>query len=226
LLPLLERAMRISLLSRVLRAAALACLGMILAGGVARAACYGPAQRLSPEALAQFNADPARLLSQYPDGGALMISMVRDLVASDPATLPVILDLSVKGNSDQIKSIGTGLGQAALVCSRTDPSFANEIQQMVAASNNNTLTIAFTDVMGDQQLAASDPGIGAGGGGSGPAENNGIFGGFFAGGPLNFPVGLRNVPTNFFTSNFNTPGNTAVPTFNTNVITDSVSPSQ
>ena len=111
-----------------------------------------------------------------------MISMVRDLIASDPATLPLVLDLSAHGNPDQINAIGTGLGQAALVCSRIDQLFANEIQQMVAASNNRSLVLAFTEVLGDQQLAAAEGGGGGGGGGGGPTGNNGILGnGIFGG---------------------------------------------
>ena len=83
-----------------------------------------------------------------------MISMVRDLVASDQAALPLVLDLSAKGNPDQVNAIGTGLGQAALVCSRIDQLFANEIQQMVAASNNRSLSLPLRRVLGDQQLAS------------------------------------------------------------------------
>jgi hypothetical protein len=88
-----------------------------------------------------------------------MISLVRDLVASDPATLPLVLDLTAIGNADQINAIGTGLGQAALVSVRIDQLFANEIQQMVMASNNQSLVLAFTEVLGDQQLA--DAGLAA-----------------------------------------------------------------
>jgi hypothetical protein len=80
-----------------------------------------------------------------------MVSMVRDLVASDPATLPLVLYLSAHSDDvDQIKSIGAGLGQAALICSRTDPTFTKDIQQMIAAVNNQNLTLAFVDVFGDQ----------------------------------------------------------------------------
>ena len=123
---------------------------------------------VSSATIAGFLGNPPQLLSLYPQGGAQLISKIRDLLASDPATLAVVVDLSAKGGSDQINSIGTALGQAALVCWRRDQLFANEIQQMVAASNNQPLIIAFTEVMGDQQLAATEPGLGAGGGGGGP----------------------------------------------------------
>jgi hypothetical protein len=134
-----------------------------------------------------------------------MISMVRDLVASDQAALPLVLDLSANGNPDQINAIGTGLGQAALVCSRTDQLFANEIQQMVAASNNRSLVLAFTEVLGDQQL--SDAGGGGAGGGGGPTGNNGIFGGFVgSSAPLNLTTSVKTKPTSLFTLSFTATG--------------------
>jgi hypothetical protein len=137
----------------------------------AAAACYNFQQALPAKAITQFRSGPAELLSEHPRGAARMIiSMVRDLVASDQAVLPLVVDLSAKGNADQIDAIGTGLGQAALICSRVDQMYANEIQQMVAAANNRRLTIALTEVLGDQQLAAADSGGGGGGGGRGGGQ--------------------------------------------------------
>jgi len=124
---------------------------LIAPSGVAHAACYSSRQQLPAETIAQFTADPGQLLFRHPNGGARMVSMVRDLVASDPATLPLVLYLSAHSDDvDQIKSIGAGLGQAALICSRTDPTFTKDIQQMIAAVNNQNLTLAFVDVFGDQ----------------------------------------------------------------------------
>ena len=127
---------------------------VIAVGGFAQAACYNARQQLPTNALTQFMANPGQLQSKYPNGGARMISMVRDLVASDPAMLPRVLDLSANSNVDQINAIGTGLGQAALVCSRGDPAFANEIQQMVAAVNTQPLALSFAAVVGNSPPAA------------------------------------------------------------------------
>ena len=142
--------------NRPVQVLALALFLVLAASEFADAACYNSQQALPAKTIAQFRSDPAQLLSEHPRGGARMISMVRDLVASDQAALPLVLDLSANGNPDQINAIGTGLGQAALVCSRIDQLFANEIQQMVAASNNQSLALAFTEVLGDQQLAAAE----------------------------------------------------------------------
>ena len=210
---------------------ALASLLVLAASEFAEAACFNSQQALSAKTIGQFRSDPAQLLSEHPRGGARMISMVRDLVASDQAALPLVLDLSANGNPDQINAIGTGLGQAALVCSRIDQLFANEIQQMVAASNNRSLVLAFTEVLGDQQLAAAEGG-GGGGGGGGPTGNNGIFGGFVGSNVgLNLTTSAKTTPTNFFTLSFTAKGSdpavgSSTNTTHTATKPTSVSPSQ
>ena len=143
------------LLAYPIRALALAAPLVMAVGGFAQAACYSSRQQLPTQTLAQFMANPGQLQSRYPTGGARMISMVRDLVASDPAMLPRVLDLSASSNADQINAIGAGLGQAALVCSRGDPAFANEIQQMVAAVNVQPLAVTFAAVVGNSPVPAA-----------------------------------------------------------------------
>ena len=145
------------LLAYPVRALALAAPLVMATGGFAQAACYSSRQQLPTQTLAQFMADPGQLQSRYPTGGARMISMVRDLVASNPAMLPRVLDLSASSNADQINAIGTGLGQAALFCSRGDPAFANEIQQMVAAVNVQPLALTFAAVAGNSPAPAAVP---------------------------------------------------------------------
>ncbi len=138
------------------------------AGQPAQAACYGPGQQLPAQVVSRSMNDPEQLLTQFPSGGPQMISLIRDLVASEPATLPMILDLSAKANSKQVQAIGTGLGQAARVCSRTDPTFANEIQQMTVATNVQPVTQAFAAVTGDLFPGSVGPVRGGGGGGVAP----------------------------------------------------------
>jgi hypothetical protein len=170
---------------------ALATLVVLGAGEAAQAACYSAGEQLSGQTLSQFMNDPSRLLAQYPGGGPQMISLIRDLVASDPGTLPLIIDLNTKANPEQVEAIGTGLGQAALVCKRTAQAFSNEIQQMTIAANNQPLTQAFAGVMGDQFLGLATPSVG--GGGAGVTGQVGFVGGFTAGGaPLNLTT---SVPT-------------------------------
>jgi hypothetical protein len=170
---------------------ALATVVLLGAGEGAHAACYGPGEQLSGQTVSQFINNPGRLLTQYPSGGPQMISLIRDLVASDPGTLPLIINLNGKANPEQVQAIGTGLGQAALVCKRTAQAFSNEIQQMTVAANNQPLTQAFAGVMGDQFLGLDSPTIG--GGGAGVTGQVGFVGGVTAGGA---PVNLTtSVPT-------------------------------
>ena len=196
---------------------------LIMGGALSpvRAACYPQAQQLPAATLAQFKANPAQMLTQFPDGGAQMISMIRDLVASDPTTLPLILDLAKTANADQMNAIGTGLGDGALICIKTDQAFANEIQQMVAALGNQTIAQAFTGVLGDQGIAAVG-GAGGGAGGGGEEGTGTTGGGGFGGGTNNFSLTTSVTNNgNYFTSSFasgSSPGTTTT--------TTSVSPSR
>ena len=164
------------LLAYHLRGLALAAPLVIAVGGFAQASCYSSRQQLPATTVAQFRADPGELQSKYPNGGARMISMVRDLVASDSAMLPHVLDLSANSNADQINAIGAGLGQAALVCARGDPTFANEIHQMVAVVNNQPLTVTFAAVVGNAPATPSVRDVRSGGDVGGAPSSKGIVG--------------------------------------------------
>jgi hypothetical protein len=136
---------------------------MAMSVGIAQAACYGPEQQLPQATVDQFlGSTPADFLSRFPDGGPLMISLVRDLAASNPAALPAIIALLASANANQATAIGTGLGQAAQVCVRTDQPYATQVQQALTATNNQDAILAMTAVLGDRPIGA----LGGGGGGS------------------------------------------------------------
>jgi hypothetical protein len=165
--------------------------------GKAQVACYGQQEQLPAQTVAEFIANPTQLLQQFPNGGPEIISKIRDLAASNPTTLPLILNLIGAANAAQIDAIGAGLGQAALVCVRTDQAYASEIQRAVAATNNDALTLAFAAVLGDKQIGALGGGGGGGGGPTGP-----LFGtlGGSGGTSTNFAnSGTINREPNFFT---------------------------
>lgn len=182
-------------LRRTLSVPALAIALMLGTVGAARAgACYASGQGLPVQVVSQFMNDPGQLLRQSPGGGSQMISLIRDLVASDPHALPVIIKLDAKANAEQIEAIGIGLGQAALVCGRTEQSFAGEILLMTVTANNQPLSHAFSAVMGDLSYATTGP-IGASGGGA-PTATGGPIGRVDSGGAtLNLttsgPTGFR-----------------------------------
>ena len=137
---------------------------MLGVGGAAQAACYSSGQQLPANVVSQFVNDPGKLLTQFPSGGSQMISLIRDLVASDPGVLPLIINLNAKANTEQVQAMGAGLGQAALVCRRTAQAFSNEIQRMTITADNRPLIQAFSAVMGDLFLGSAGPAGGGGGG--------------------------------------------------------------
>lgn len=164
------------------------------------AAVYSPSQALPAAIVQQFLANPASLLTQYPSGGAQMIAQVRDLAASDPATLKPLLALLKTANADQASAIGTGLGQVAVMAVKHDQAYATQIQEDVIAAQNNSTLVAFDAAIGGSiQLTAAGPGGGGGGGGGGEEGTGSVgnFGGFFAGNPENFTTFAKNTPDTF-----------------------------
>ena len=139
----------------------------------ASAAVYSVHQALPSQTVQQFLSDPASLLSQFPNGGPVMITKVRDLTASDSATLSALIGLLKSANPDQASAIGTGLGQVALMAVNTDQAFATEIQTQIAQAGNASALVAFSAVVGgDIKLTAAGPGVGIGGGGESTDTND------------------------------------------------------
>jgi hypothetical protein len=170
------------------------------------------AQQVGQLTAQQFQANPAQILANFPDGGPLLISLIRELALADQADLPLIIGLLANANIDQANAIGTGLGQAALASVTTNQGYANAIQTALAAANNETASLAFAAVMGDQAIGATGAGGGGGGGGGGPVNQSTSGGGGGGGGTFSLSTSTRTTPTNFFTSNFNGSGSTPAST--------------
>jgi hypothetical protein len=145
--------------------AGVAAIVSMLSVAPSSASCFGPGQQ--PKAtLPEMEASLTGLLGGDPEKNATaIIATVRDLAASDPSALSFIL-AKVGGASDaQRSAIGTGLGQAATICQRTDLAFATDIQTQLLAEDksidNRAAEIAFALATGQQPIGA----VGAGGGG-------------------------------------------------------------
>src|ERR1700742_3734225 len=90
------------------------------------------AQRQTPQqVVTQFLNNPKDLLGKAPDGGPELVSTVRELVTTDPATLQPILNQVANATKDQKAAVGAGLAQAAKIVVRGNPTFADEIQQAI-----------------------------------------------------------------------------------------------
>lgn len=125
------------------------------------------AAQLSQQEVSQFLGNPSNLLATNPDGGARVVSTVRDLVLTDASTLTSVINLIAGASQSQQSSIGAGLGQAAQALVRTNPTLANQIQQQLAACGDacRQALVAYAAVTGNVQIAAGGSGGGGGGGG-------------------------------------------------------------
>jgi hypothetical protein len=198
-----------------------AALAGLIAGSVAAfspaiAAVYSSDHALSPQVIQQFLANPDALLAQYPAGGAKLIAQVRDLAASDPATLKALLSLLKEANPEQASAVGTGLGQVAIMAVKTDQAYATQIQEGVLAAQNDSALVAFSAAIGGSIQLTAATGGGGGGGGGGAEEGTGQFqnfGGSFAGTSETFTTSVANKP-DIFQLTF-TPGVPIIPGGNT-----------
>lgn len=163
------------------------------------AAVYSSSQALPPELIRQFLADPAALLDKYPNGGAKLVTQVRDLAASDPATLKPLLGLLELANAEQANAIGAALGQVAMMALKIDQSYATEIQEDIVAAQNNAALVAFSATIGGsiQLSATTGGGGGAGGGGEEATVPNGNSGGSLSGNAEHFTTSIATTPDSF-----------------------------
>ncbi|MBR0715883.1 hypothetical protein [Bradyrhizobium liaoningense] len=165
-----------SVMRFALRMASAAAVALTIVSA-ASAAIYPPNRQLSSQVISDFKSSPASLLQQFPDGGAQMISRVRDLGASDPTTLDGLIGLLKNSGTtkDQMRAIVAGLALVARMAAQQDQAYGNEIQTAIAASGNADVIAAYQAATGDVAIAA------AGGGGTGAGGPTGT-GGFATGG--------------------------------------------
>lgn len=114
-------------------------------------------------ASAQTPQTPAQALGQYPSGGPDLVNQVQSLLNADKANLPAIIAFAKTATEDQRKAIAQGLAQVAKADAASDPAFATQIQQAVAASDLPELAKAYAEAAGDTGTASTG---GGGGGGS------------------------------------------------------------
>ncbi|UVO27614.1 hypothetical protein [Bradyrhizobium arachidis] len=169
-----------SVMRFALRMASAAAVALTIVSA-ASAAIYPPNRQLSSQVISGFKSSPTSLLQQFPDGGAQMISRVRDLGASDPTTLDGLIGLLKNSGTtkDQMRAIVAGLALVARMAAQQDQAYGNEIQTAIAASGNADVIAAYQAATGDVAIAAA--GGGAGGGGTGAGGPTGT-GGFATGG--------------------------------------------
>ena len=180
------------------------------------------AQRVgaSPQAVTTFLSNPSDLMTRSPNGGAEMVSAIRDLVTADPATLQPVLNLLANATKEQKTAIGSALAQAAKIVVRTNPALATEIQQAILNTRDQDVVLAFAAGAGDVPIGAGG-GAGAGGGGASGGQTNPLQFGSGGGTAQTIGQGGTNTPNFSYTSSVAGLGNT--PTANS-AISAAVSP--
>ncbi|WP_271023501.1 hypothetical protein [Rhizobium sp. RCAM05973] len=135
------------------------------AAQVHAAGCFLSPVKLGDENISTFLASPASLNTIYPTGGFEMISRVRVLAGSSSETLDPMIGLIPQMTVPQKTALGSGLARTARACAAVDPTYAQVIQEKVAAANSPEVTAAFLSTLNEVQTAALGPaGAGAAGG--------------------------------------------------------------
>lgn len=171
-----------------------------------------------------FRAGPGEFVQRYPDGGAQLISAIRDIATADPAALPLIIAQLAKANSNQQMAIGSALGQAAQAAVRSNQAYANEIQQALATSGIENAIVAFSAVTGNFPIASTAGGGGGGGGAGGPTSTGVLLGGGNTGVAQTFGGTHFSTVTTTNFSGLSTAGGISAPSGGPTTLSGSVSP--
>ena len=179
----------------------------------ASAAVYTPQQQLPATTIDAFKLAPSDLLTNYPSGGAGLTARVRDLGASDPSTLPLLIELlkaadpskftdpqKAEDGRKQALAIAGGLAQIARLASRSpqEQGYATDIQTAVLTSGNSDAIAEYRRLIGDVAIGAAGGG-GGGGGGSGTGGSTGTSGLVFGNNNTGlFTSGVRSYATSPF----------------------------
>jgi hypothetical protein len=134
--------------SRTTALQALIIVGSVALSSVANAACYPASAKLPDTAIQAFLKNPNGLLSAYEDGGGLLVSVVRDLVASDNSALSLVVGLLASANPRQREAIGSGLGLAAQICLVPEQAYAGQIQASLVETADTVALTAFVASVG------------------------------------------------------------------------------
>jgi hypothetical protein len=117
------------------------------------APCIAPPA--SPEAIAQFKANPQAVVAPNADTRTIEAT-VRDLAGTDPSLAGDLVGLA-KGAIPRFQTaIAAGLAQAAIACTNVDQQAGLLIQQAVAAFQDGQFQASFEAVAGDLSTAATN----------------------------------------------------------------------
>lgn len=143
-----------------------------------------PANAQTPpanNAVTQFLANPTQSLARYANGGAALISLIRDIAVTRPDALQTLADLLATANRDQQTAFGSGLGQAYKIVVLTDQAYATRIAELIGNSASDNAKLAYAGATGDAPIGAAGGGGDGGGAGGGSGGQTGSGGTAFGG---------------------------------------------
>ena len=132
----------------VLRLAGAVAAVVVALNGSAVASCTMPGRQVGPAVLEQMREDPKALLTNYPQGGYGLQSVVAQMAASGPQTLAAVQATFADASAGQSRSIGRGLADAADECLSQDGSVAQRIKD-AAQGGNAAMRRAFLSTLPD-----------------------------------------------------------------------------
>jgi hypothetical protein len=200
--------------------------GLLLAQiGAAHAVGSGASGASRADEIAKFQTDPKTIFFNdqgKPASNAELISNVRELVIADKADLKPVIGQLKLASADEQAAIGTALGQAAQAVLRSDPAYAAEIQEALAAAGFQNAILAFAAVTGNVPIGAAGAAGAGGAGGAGGGGSAGSSSGTATGIGAASGSGVGGLTG----STFNTPGvtTTSVTTPATTTVTNTVTP--
>jgi len=138
-------------------------LGFPAVAGAAQGTEFSEAARASERQVADFKADPGKLLKSNPIGGLQLTSLVKALLLADPTLIDQIMGLLTTANKAQVSAIGTGVGQAKLAYQskkdKASQDIAAALGAKVSSASNEVLSLGFdlgtADVSSNQSSSTS-----------------------------------------------------------------------
>ena len=140
--------MRVGIIAKLLGAPIILAFCMSQAVG---APCVAPPA--SPEAIAQFKANPQALVAPGSDTRTIE-GIVRDLAGTDANLAVDLVHVAENAPPRFQTAIAAGLAQAAVACTNLDQQAGLQIQQAVASFQDGQFQASFEAVAGDLSTAS------------------------------------------------------------------------
>jgi hypothetical protein len=140
-------------LARVVRVLSAPAVLVVCASQAWASPCVAPP--VSPEAIAQFKANPQAIVAPNSDTRTIEAS-VRDLAGTDASLAPDLVHLAEGAIPRFQTAIAAGLAQAAIACTNVDQHAGLLIQQAVAGFQDGQFQASFEAVAGDLSTAATN----------------------------------------------------------------------